>query len=65
MRLQEILNQNVSSLHSLRDEVALEMIEAKGKKFKVLQDKLANIEEAIFLKESGYEENNQKAQESV
>lgn len=58
MRLQEIMNQNVGHLYVMRDEVAMEMIEAKGGQLKKLQDKLEAIEEAIYLKESGYEKEN-------
>lgn len=57
MRLQEILNQSVNSLYTLRDEVSMEMVEATGGQLKKLQNKLGAIEEAIYLKESGYEEN--------
>lgn len=60
---EECLTKSVSSLYSMRDEVSLEMIEAKGKKLSTLKDKLETIEEAIMLKESGYEsqEINQEA----
>lgn len=64
MQLQEIMNHNVSALYILRDETALEMIEAKGGQLRKLQDKLEAIEEAIFLKESGNEEENDTQQEA-
>ena len=64
MRYQEIMNQNVSYLYTMRDEVSMEMIEAKGGQLKKLQDKLEAIEEAIYLKESGHEENSSQEEEA-
>lgn len=55
MKLQDILNKNISNLYLMRDEVAMEMIEASGKQLASLQNKLQAVEEAIVLKESGYE----------
>lgn len=52
----DIMSKTVSSLYVMRDEVALEMIEAKGKQLSKLQTQLVAIEEAIYLKESGYEQ---------
>lgn len=55
MKFDDIISQDVSSLYNLRDDVATEMVEATGKKLATLQVKLVAIEEAITLKESGYE----------
>lgn len=54
MQIDEILTQNINNLYTMRDDVALEMIEATGKQFNNLKTKLEVIEEAIYLKESGY-----------
>ena len=60
MRLQEILNQPVATLHTMRDEVCMEMVEATGKQLKQLENKLAAIEEAIYVKGAGYESKENK-----
>lgn len=52
---QTMLKQDLTTLYVMRDQVSFEMIDAKGKKFSQLQTKLEDIEEAIMLKESGYE----------
>lgn len=60
----ECLTKNVSSLYMMRDEISIEMIEAKGKKLSTLKDKLQTVEEAIMLKESGYESQENSQQEA-
>lgn len=52
MRQQDILNQSVRNLYTMRDEVCLEMVEATGKQLNTLKTKLQMIEDAIFVKES-------------
>lgn len=52
MRLQQMLENNVDTLHQMRDDVCNQMIEANGPTFYKLKTQLEMIEEAIFLKES-------------
>ncbi len=55
MRLQTIIQQDLGKLHTIRDEICLQMVEAEPKQLSKLESKLKDIEEAIMLKESGYE----------
>lgn len=55
MRLQTFINQDLGQLHAVREDICLQMVEAGPQQLIKLEKQLQDVEEAIMLKESGYE----------